>query len=137
MKSKTLLACLIMGAVCQFPPHTSQAQDIDSMPPVVVKTVPEAGSTNVAPGEMVIKVTFSKAMTDQSWSPVELGKNTTPKIVEMPRYEADYRTWTLKVKLEPGKTYGYWLNSPKFANFKDTQGRPAVPYLLTFRTKAE
>ena len=44
------------------------------------------------------------------------------------------RTCVLPVKLEPGKTYAIWLNSQKFGNFKDTDGRSAVPYLLVFRT---
>jgi hypothetical protein len=41
----------------------------------------------------------------------------------------------MKVRLEPNKTYGYWLNSQQFKNFKDSQGRAAVPYLLAFQTK--
>jgi hypothetical protein len=137
MKTKTLLTTLIIGAVCQFAPHISRAQDIDSVAPVVVKTVPEAGSKDVAPGEAEIKVVFSKEMLDQSWSPVDAWNNSTPKIIGKPKYDADRKTWSLKVKLEPGKTYGYWLNSPKFANFKDTQGNSAIPYLLTFKTKAQ
>jgi len=42
----------------------------------------------------------------------------------------------LKVKLEPNKTYGYWINSQNFHGFKDPQGHSAVPYLLVFQTKA-
>jgi len=38
------------------------------------------------------------------------------------------------VKLEAGKTYAIWLNTPKFKNFRDKKGRSAVPYLLVFRT---
>jgi hypothetical protein len=41
----------------------------------------------------------------------------------------------MKVNLEPGKTYGFWLNSENHHNFKDQQGRSAVPYLLVFSTK--
>jgi RNA polymerase sigma-70 factor (ECF subfamily) len=41
----------------------------------------------------------------------------------------------LPVKLEPGKTYAIWVNSGEFGNFKDTDGRSAVPYLLVFKTK--
>jgi len=41
----------------------------------------------------------------------------------------------MKVKLEPNKTYCYWLNSQKFTNFRDTSGHSAVPYLLVFQTK--
>jgi RNA polymerase sigma-70 factor (ECF subfamily) len=40
-----------------------------------------------------------------------------------------------KAKLEPGHTYAFWLNSGQFHNFKDRDGRPAVPYLLIFQTQ--
>ncbi len=135
MKTKTLLATLIAGALCQFAPQLCRAQDIDSIAPVVVKTVPEAGSKDVAAGEIEIKVTFSKEMTDQSWSWSSAWKDSTPEGTEKPHYEADHKTCVLKVKLEPNKTYGYWINSQNFHNFKDTQGHPAVPYLLVFQTK--
>jgi len=127
---------IIIAAVCTLAPF-SRAQDLDSAAPVVVKTVPEAGGKDVAPGVVEIRVTFSKEMTDKSWSPSSVWQNSTPAIVGEPRYEADRKTWVIKVKLEPGKTYGYWLNSQKFDNFKDAQGHPAVPYLLTFRVKAQ
>jgi hypothetical protein len=50
-------------------------------------------------------------------------------------YEKDKRTCVLKVKLEAGKTYAIWVNSDRFTNFKDADGRPAVPYLLVFQTR--
>lgn len=62
-------------------------------------------------------------------------KDSTPEAVDKPRYEADGKTCVFKVKLEPGRTYGYWLSSQKFTNFKDQQGRSSVPYLLVFSTK--
>jgi len=40
------------------------------------------------------------------------------------------------VRLQAGKTYAIWLNTQKFSNFKDAQGRPAVPYLLVFKTRS-
>ena len=113
------------------------AQDIDSMPAVVVKTVPESGAKDVAPGEMEIKVTFSKQMTDGSWSWSTAWQGSTPEGIGKPKYEKDGKTCVLKVKLEPNKSYGYWLNSQKFGNFKDKQGRASVPYLLVFETKGK
>ncbi len=107
------------------------------MAPVVIKTVPEAGSKDVAPGEMEIKVTFSKEMMDRSWSWSTPWKDSQPESIGEPKYDASRRTCTLKVKLEPNKTYGYWLNSPNFHGFKDKQGHSAVPYLLVFKTKAQ
>jgi RNA polymerase sigma-70 factor (ECF subfamily) len=123
----------VLCALGQF----GQAQDVDSMPPVVVKTVPEAGTKDVAPGVVEIRVTFSKEMLDKSWSPSNAWQDSTPANVGEAKYEADRKTWVIQVKLESGKTYGYWLNSQKFANFKDTLGHAAVPYLLTFRTKTQ
>ncbi len=135
MKTKTLLTTLVIGAACQFAPQIGRAQSVDSIAPVVVKTVPEAGTKNVAPGETEIKVTFSKEMTDQSWSWSTAWQDSTPESIGKPHYEADHKTCVLKVKLEPNKTYGWWINSQRFHGFRDTQGHPAVPYLLVFQTK--
>jgi RNA polymerase sigma-70 factor (ECF subfamily) len=136
MKTKALLTTLIIGAICQFAPSIGQAQDVDSMAPVVVKTVPEAGTKDVSPGIVEIKVTFSKEMTDQSWSWSSAWKDSTPESIGKPHYEADHKTCVMKVKLEPGKTYGWWINSQNFHGFKDAQGHSAVPYLLVFQTKS-
>jgi hypothetical protein len=140
MKIKTLaiLPALLIGALCQFAPQISRAQDkdIDSMPPVVVKTVPQAGVKNVPPGEFVIKVTFSKKMHDGSWTWSSAWENSTPDFIGDPQYDATHRTCSVKVKLEPNKTYGFWVNSENYHNFRDAQGNAAVPYLLVFKTKA-
>ena len=135
MKTKTLITIIATAALSSLGISTLRAQDINSIAPVVVKTVPQAGSTNVPPGEYEIKVTFSKEMADQSWSWASAWPDSDPKSLEKPHYEADHKTCVLKVKLEPGKTYGYWINSQRFHGFRDTLGHPALPYLLTFRTK--
>jgi len=136
MKTKTLITTFLIGALCQFAPQTTRAQDIDSIAPVVVKTVPEAGTKDVPPGEFEIKVTFSKQMTDQSWSWSTAWENSAPESIGKPHYDADQKTCVMKVKLEPNKTYGFWLNSQRFHGFQDTQGHPAIPYLLVFHTSA-
>jgi hypothetical protein len=108
---------------------------LESVPPVVVKTVPEAGASEVDPELTEIKVTFSKEMQDGTWSWSTLSKESFPKVEGMPKYLADKRTCVLPVKLQPGKTYAIWVNSEKFGNFKDTDDRSAVPYLVVFKTK--
>ncbi|HLW67150.1 MAG TPA: Ig-like domain-containing protein [Gemmataceae bacterium] len=107
---------------------------LKSVPPVVVKTEPQAGADDVDSKLTEIKVTFSKDMTDQSWSWSTLSQESSPKIDGKPKY-LDKRTCVLPVKLEPGKTYSIWVNSEKFDNFKDADGNKAVPYLLVFQTK--
>jgi RNA polymerase sigma-70 factor (ECF subfamily) len=108
---------------------------LESAPPVVVKTIPEAGSGEVDPNLAEIKVTFSKDMQDESWSWSTVSKESFPKPEGKAKYLADKRTCVLPVKLEPGKTYAIWLNTANFGNFKDSGGRSAVPYLLVFKTK--
>jgi hypothetical protein len=52
-----------------------------------------------------------------------------------PKFLEGKRTCMLPVKLQPGHTYAVRLNSEDFGNFKDTEGRSALPYLLVFETK--
>ena len=106
-----------------------------SVPPVVVKTVPEAGASNVDPKLTEIRVTFSKEMQDGTWSWSTVSKESFPKVDGKPKYLPNKRTCVLPVQLEPGKTYAIWVNSDQFGNFKDTAGRSAVPSLLVFETK--
>lgn len=134
MKTKHLLAVALVTTLCTLSPARAQTPTIETMAPVVVKTVPQAGVDDVAPGTVEIKVTFSKEMADESWTWSSAWKDSTPEMSGKPRYEADRKTCVIKVKLEPNKTYGYWLNSQKFTGFRDTGGRAAVPYLLAFKT---
>ena len=97
---KTLRTALIIAGLCHFVTAAIHAQDVDSAPPVVVKAVPEAGSKEVAPGVVEIRITFSKPMTDQSWSWSSAWKDSVPDAIGKPRYETDGKTCVLKAKLE-------------------------------------
>ena len=108
-----------------------------SAQPVVVKTVPPAGSDGVDPTKVdEIQVTFSKDMLAGTWSWATASAETFPEVGENPtiRYLDDGRTCVLPVKLEHGKTYAVWINSPRHGNFKDKFGQSALPYLLVFET---
>lgn len=109
---------------------------VKTMPPVVVKTLPQAGATDVDPSITEIRVTFSKdMMTQQMWSWVKVSDETFPKITGEIRYLEDKRTCVAPVKLEPGRTYVIWFNSSKFNSFRDEDNNPAIPYLLVFQTR--
>ncbi len=110
-------------------------QTVAGLPPVVVETWPVSGTRDVEPGVAEIRVRFSKEMADGSWSWSTAWQESTPESVGPPHYLADHRTCVMKVRLEPGQTYAWWLNSDKFKNFTDLAGRSAVPYLLIFQTK--
>jgi hypothetical protein len=116
---------------------SAQEFSIEQAPAVVIRTSPVAGTIDVDPATTRITVTFSKPMQDGSWSWTTWGEGTFPEMDGKPYYEADGRTCVLPVKLQPGRFYATWLNSQKFGNFRDAQGRSAVPYLLTFQTAGE
>ncbi|MEA2733928.1 MAG: hypothetical protein QOE14_379 [Humisphaera sp.] len=113
----------------------SDKPSLASAPAVVVKTIPQGGSALVDPATTEIRVTYSKNMKDGSWSWSTWGEENYPKTTGKPKYMDDKRTCVLPVKLEPNKFYAIWLNSENFGNFRDAGGRPAVPYLLAFKTK--
>jgi RNA polymerase sigma-70 factor (ECF subfamily) len=129
----TLGAMLTAAVLAASGPSATVA----SAPPVVVKTVPEAGSEGVDPATSEIRVTFSKVMKDGEWSWYKVPDATFPTAAGQPRYEKDRRTCVLPVKLDPGQTYGVWVNSPSAQNFRDAGGRSAVPYLLVFATRGK
>ena len=114
---------------------TAEEVTVQTMPPVVVDTVPRAGTTDVDPALKEIRVTFSKEMkTDRMWSWVMVSKETFPLITGKVRFLDDKRTCVAPVKLEPERTYVIWFNSAKHNNFRDSDNNPAVPYLLVFQT---
>ena len=129
----SLGALLALGPVAQADEVT-----VATAPPVVIRTVPEAGDLSVGAGTREIKVTFSKTMLPGSWSFVQLSKETFPASTGAPTYDKDERTCVLPVHLEPGRTYAIWFNSgDKYNKFQDSDHRPAIPYLLVFKTKLQ
>ncbi|MEE2686073.1 MAG: Ig-like domain-containing protein [Planctomycetota bacterium] len=122
-----LLCCAVHGQ--------AQSPSIDNVPPVVVKTTPEAGSSEVDVTTTEIRVHFSKKMMTSRWSVVKVNEKSFPKINGKPRFEAGGRIFVLPVQLQAGQTYALWINAKDFVNFKDAGGRSAVPYLLVFKVR--
>ncbi|HRX85687.1 MAG TPA: Ig-like domain-containing protein [Phycisphaerae bacterium] len=132
----TVALAVGIGTLVATAADMGEKPSVATLPPVVVKTVPQSGDTAVdAASVKEIRVTFSKKMTDKSWSWTQISDDSFPEVAGDIRYETDGKTCVLPVKLEPGRTYVSWLNSDRFHNFKDDSGQPAVPYLLVFETK--
>ena len=109
---------------------------VATMAPSVVKTVPQAGVTDVDPNLKEITVTFSKDMqTDRMWAICQINKENFPEKAGEIHYLADKRTCVFPVKLQPGRTYVLWFNRAQFDSFRDKEGKPAVPYQLVFQTR--
>ena len=140
MKTKTkLISGIAMAGTLLAVAALAQAvkeYSVKSLPPSVVKTVPQCGATDVDPALKEITVTFSKDMiTERMWSVCQVSKETFPETPGQIHYKADKRTCVVPVKLEPGKTYVLWFNRAQFNSFRDTQNNPSVPYQLVFETR--
>ena len=135
---RTMSAWVLIAAVAAVAAGAEEEHvTVKSMPPSVVKTIPQAGDTAVDPATKEIRVTFSKDMlTDRMWAVVQTSKTTFPTIDGKIHYLDDKRTCVIPVKLEPGKTYVLWFNRVQFNSFRDTDNNPSVPYLLVFQTKS-
>jgi Big-like domain-containing protein len=103
--------------------------------PHVVETSPTHDAIDVDPDTAEIRVTFDKPMTDKSWSWCRSSSNDYPETTGEVHYLDDMKTCVMPVKLESGKKYTVWFNTANYQNFKDADGRPAEPDLLTFTTR--
>ena len=84
MKRMAVVLIILAGGLIGA---AARADDVtlESVPPVVVKAVPEAGSADVDPKLTEIKVTFSKDMQNESWSWSTLTKESFPTIDGKPK----------------------------------------------------
>ncbi len=116
-------------------PSTTSTPPEPIGPPQVVAFDPPLGAINVDPARTVLAVTFDRAMDREGWAWVIEDKATAPDIGES-SWDATVRTNSAPVKLEPGKTYVVWINSPQYSYFKDPQGRTATPVRWSFTTRS-
>ena len=112
---------------------------IESMPAVVVNSFPQSGDTSVDPDITELRVTFSKDMRTRGWAWCRKSEDTFPEGTGGTHYLDDKRTCIFPVKLQPGKSYvvliNAWSKEKVFDAFKDQNGLPAFPYVLTFETR--
>lgn len=105
--------------------------------PVVVETTPSDGEVGVDAELGHIMATFSEAMDREGWSWVTEVGRSTPSIVGLPFY-LDETTTVLPVRLEPGTTYGIWVNSPddsSLRKFANNAGVSARAHRIRFTTR--
>jgi hypothetical protein len=102
-------------------------------PPHVVSTFP-AGGASVAPGVLVLRVTYSQPMFDESWSYVSTPDGAYPDCAPTPRLLDDKKSFALICRVSPKTSYALWLNHGAYANFVNRGRRKADAYELKFVT---
>jgi hypothetical protein len=101
--------------------------------PKVVSAYPAQGSS-IAPGILIIRVTYDTRMQGQSWSYVTSRAGEYPECAASPRLLDDHKSFALICRTLPKKTYALWFNHGDYQNFTSISHRPAAAYELKFTT---
>lgn len=115
------------------------AGDLDArlaMLPRVVRMTPAHGAKDVDSLAAELVIVFDRPMNTRGRSLVGDPK----EMPEFPRpgaYDPDGRTFRQPIRVQPGKTYRFSLNSLSFSGFTSAEGLPLDPVEVTFTTKAQ
>ncbi len=101
--------------------------------PHVAATFPAKGSS-VAPGVLVMRVTYDTRMQGQSWTYLTSKDGEYPECAATPRLLDDHKSFALICRTLPKKTYALWFNHGDYQNFTSVSRRPAAAYELKFTT---
>lgn len=105
--------------------------------PNVVATYPAQDQT-VAPGVLILKVTFDQQMSPSAWNYAAAAGGEQMDCVKTPRLLPDQRTFVLLCRVLANKTYGVTFNGAGpaggFANLGDNTAHASV---LTFKVDSQ
>jgi hypothetical protein len=101
--------------------------------PKVVSVYPAQGAS-VAPGIVIIRISYDTRMQGQSWSYVTSRDGEYPECAAAPRLLDDHKSFALICRTLPSKTYALWFNHGEYQNFTSYSHRPAAAYELKFKT---
>jgi len=127
-------AALLAFVACRDQPPQLAASPAPAAAPRIVALDPADGDTAVDPTRTTLSATFDREMDHEGWAWVIEGPATAPDVGES-SWDATFRKSTVKVRLEPGRTYTLWINSPQYSYFKDLRGVPLEPVRWTFTTR--
>ena len=106
-------------------------------PPKVASSYPAEGQA-IAPGVLILKVTFDQKMTAKGWNyaaapPSDSGVADKPDCVTTPRLLKDDKTFVLLCRVTSGKTYKVALNAQRPGGFANQAENPAETHVLSFQ----
>jgi hypothetical protein len=101
--------------------------------PRVVRLTPPNGATDVDPAITELRIEFDRPMKPASYSVVG-DKARMPTIPVAGHFSDDAKTFIQPIKLQPGKTYSFSLNSISFSGFTSADGLPLDPVPVRFTT---
>ena len=99
--------------------------------PKLIASSPVDGAV-VPSGERLLVWTFDRPMR-AGWS-VTGDPRAMPALTGAPAFSADGRTFTIRMRLEPGRVYDLGVNSIRYTNFRDRAGTPGQIRRVRFST---
>lgn len=103
--------------------------------PKLVSITPDNGDTAVDPGLEIMTFVFDRPMRDKSWSFIGR-KEDLPEMVGQPQYDAARIVLSIKMRLEPGRSYRFQLNNERSTGFSAQDGTPLQPVAVSFTVRA-
>jgi hypothetical protein len=122
-------------AVPDLPPKTVAPVTVfpHSEPPKIVSSFPAAGQV-VAPGVLVLRITFDQPMDEHDFSIAPAAGGQAPDCLKTPRLLKDDRSFVLLCTTAPGTHYEMAFNAAPQGGFENVAGGRAVPATLGFST---
>jgi len=100
--------------------------------PKVVATYPAEGKS-VAPGALILKVTFDQKMDPDGWDYAK-GADAYPQCLARPRLLPDEKTFVLLCTAPSQGKFSVAFNASPAGGFENLAGQRATPAALTFST---
>jgi hypothetical protein len=107
-----------------------------TLPPNVTATYPAQDQT-VAPGVLILKVSFDQQMSASAWNYAPAPGTEPMDCVKMPRLLPDQKTFVLLCRVLSNKTYGVTFNAAREGGFANLGDNPAHTAALTFKVDSE
>lgn len=105
-------------------------------PPKIVTSFPAAGEV-IAPGALVLHITFDQKMEQDGFAFAAGTGGRMPDCLKTPRLLNDEKTFVLLCTTAPKSAYSLAFNAQPQGGFQNVAGRRAAPALLAFSTNDE
>lgn len=105
-------------------------------PPKIVSSFPAPGQA-IAPGVLVLRITFDEKMEKDSFAFAAAPGGRMPDCLKTPRLLNDEKTFVLLCTTAPQSAYSLAFNAVPQAGFANIAGTRAAPAQLAFSTDGE
>jgi len=128
----------LLAAAPKDPPRPpTEVEGITVMPPTPAPKLAASFPANgeaVAPGALVLRLTFDQKMLPNAFDVIPTGAAEGLDCVKRPRLLNDDKTFVLLCTARAGRTYTVSLNSAATGGFANLGEHRADPVVLTFST---